>query len=304
MRFLIYGARGWIGQQFIQLLQKQDIDYVEGNVRVSNKEKLRFEILHAEPTHIISFIGRTHGKIGDKEYTTIDYLEQDGKLYENIRDNLFSPVVLAILSKQLGIHYTYLGTGCIFEYDEHHPYGQEINGFTEHDKPNFFGSSYSLVKGFTDELMHLFEYNVLNVRIRMPITDNITDKRNFITKIINYEKICSVPNSMTVLPDLLPILIKMMTNNQTGTINLCNPGLISHNEILEMYKEIVDPDFVWKNFTIDEQNKILDSGRSNNFMDTRRLTNIYLSIPSIKQSVRNIMHRIASADKSNATVDC
>ena len=47
---------------------------------------------------------------------------------------------------------------------------------------------------------------------------------------------------MTVLPELLPIALDMMLKLETGTINLTNPGLISHNEILEMYKEIVDKD--------------------------------------------------------------
>ena len=42
---------------------------------------------------------------------------------------------------------------------------------------------------------------------------------------------------MTVLPELLPKVIDMMKNNLTGTLNLTNPGLISHNEILEMFKE-------------------------------------------------------------------
>ena len=35
------------------------------------------------PSHIISLIGRTHGKIGNKTYSTIDYLEQKYKLKEN-----------------------------------------------------------------------------------------------------------------------------------------------------------------------------------------------------------------------------
>ena len=54
-----------------------------------------------------------------------------------------------------------------------HPFGMEENGFNESSLPNFFGSSYSIVKGFTDQLMHLFENNVLNLRIRMPITGNM-----------------------------------------------------------------------------------------------------------------------------------
>ena len=62
-------------------------------------------------------------------------------------------------------------------------------------------------------------------------------------------------NSMSVLPDLLPLVIEMMESKQTGTINLTNPGLISHNEILEMYRKYVNPNFVWQNFSINEQIK-------------------------------------------------
>ena len=80
----------------------------------------------------------------------------------------------------------------------------------------------------------------------MPITGDL-HPRNFITKIINYEKVCSNNNSMTVLPSLLPELLNMIITHRTGTVHLTNPGYISHNEILELYKEIVDPNFTWKN---------------------------------------------------------
>jgi len=168
---------------------------------------------------------------------------------------------------------------------------EEKDGFVEESLPNFFGSSYSIVKGFTDQLMHFMEDSVLNVRIRMPITDEF-NKRNFITKITTYEKVCSVPNSMTVLNDLIPIMIDMAIHNITGTVNLTNPGLITHNEILEMYKEIVDPDFTWKNFTIEEQNEILASGRSNNFLETTLLQEKYPQIKNIKESVRDILMKM------------
>ena len=287
MKVLIYGSKGWIGKQFINILEKNNITYESGNVRVDNINELSKEIKNTNPTHIVSFIGRTHGKIGDKVYSTIDYLEQEGKLQENVRDNLFSPIILAIISKELDIHFTYLGTGCIFKFDENHPFGKEINGFDENSLPNFFGSSYSTVKGFTDRLMHLFD-NVLNLRIRMPIT-GVMNPRNFITKITTYEKICSIPNSMTVLPELLPIVLDMMINKKVGTINLTNPGLISHNEILDMFKEIVDPNFVYKNFSIEEQSKILASDRSNNYLETGLLEKWYPNIKNIKDSVRECL---------------
>ena len=199
-------------------------------------------------SHVVSMIGRTHGAIGEKVFSTIDYLEQPGKLMDNVRDNLFAPVVMAMVCKDLGVHLTYLGTGCIFEYDQDHPFGIEEKGFLESDTPNFFGSGYSTVKGFTDRLMHEMDSTVLNLRIRMPITAE-ANPRDFISKITTYQKICSVPNSMTVLPDILPIVVDMIKNSKTGTYNMTNPGLISHNEILEMYKRIVDPSFSWQNFS-------------------------------------------------------
>ena len=287
MKIIIYGSNGWIGQQFKLILNKMGIDAYCGKSRVDDTAFLMNEIDEIQPTHIISFIGRTHGNIGDKKYTTIDYLEQEGKLTENIRDNLFSPLLLADICSKKNIHYTYLGTGCIFKFDDEHPFGLEENGFNEDSYPNFFGSSYSIVKGFTDRLMHQYKDSVLNLRIRMPITGE-KNARNFITKIVNYERVCSIPNSMTVLPELLVYVVDMMKQKITGTMNLTNPGLISHNEIFEMYKEIVDPDFTWKNFSQEEQRAILDADRSNNFLDTSRLESLYPVTP-IKEAVKKCL---------------
>ena len=270
MKFLLYGTKGWIGQKFLKLLKEEGSEVVVGNARVDNVLDLEDEIKKVQPTHVISTIGRTHGVHNSIGYGTIDYLEQPGRLVENVRDNLFGPIVLSHLAVKYNFHNSYLGTGCIFEYDKNHPFGEEVEGFSEESLPNFFGSSYSIVKGYTDQLMHLFDSKTLNIRIRMPITDEF-NARNFITKITNYAKICSIPNSMTVLDELIPIMIDMAKKNQVGTINMTNPGLISHNEILEMYKEIVDPNFTWQNFSAEEQRAILDSGRSNNYLETSRL---------------------------------
>ena len=292
MKVLVYGSKGWIGNQFIEILKNNHINFTEGQSRTDNEFTLKDEITSLAPTHVVSFIGRTHGKIDNKIYTTIDYLEQEGKLVENMRDNLFSPLLLANICHKHNVHYTYLGTGCIFKFDETHPFGKEENGFTEDSLPNFFGSSYSIVKGFTDRLMHLYEDKVLNLRIRMPITGN-KNPRNFITKIVNYEKVCSVPNSMTVLPELLPYVLDMMKNKTTGTMNLTNPGLISHNEILQMYKEIVNPTFTWNNFSQEEQRKILAADRSNNFLETKKLETLYShSHPDSLPKIKNIRESI------------
>ena len=291
-KFLIYGANGWIGSQLISLINTKpyitSIETVVGQARVDNDQDILTEINLVNPTHVICLIGRTHGIIDGKSYNTIDYLEQKGKLLENIRDNLFSPLVLATICNQRNIHFTHLGTGCIFNNFNSTTNQLEDPGFSENSIPNFFGSSYSIVKGFTDRIMHLFEKTCLNVRIRMPITDE-DNSRNFITKITTYKKICSIPNSITVLPDMLPILLDMILNKRVGTFNLTNPGVITHNEILSLYKEIIDPNFVWENFTIEEQQKILASDRSNTSLDTTKLTTYYPHVKPIHQAVRDVL---------------
>jgi len=287
----IFGGKGWIGSQFTRILDKNGISYEIPDIRADDLENVECYLKTKQPERVISFIGRTHGG----GYSTIDYLELGRpQLIENIRDNLFSPISLAILCYQYNIHFTYLGTGCIFQYP---PNDMDFvlsnnktppNGFKEEDVPNFFGSSYSIVKGFTDRMMQfLFNHCSLNLRIRMPITDDLNQERNFIYKILHYEKICSIQNSMTVLSDVLPIVYDMIVKEKTGTYNLCNPGTISHNEILELYKEYIQPSFTYQNFTKEEQLEILKADRSNNYLETTKLETEY-SIPSIKESITNL----------------
>lgn len=287
MKWLIFGSKGWIGGMVKTYLEEQGETVFEANCRADDEVAVENLVKTIYPDNILCFIGRTHGP----GYSTIDYLEQKGKLLDNIRDNLFSPFVLADVAKRTNTHLTYLGTGCIFTYRE------EKNIFTEEDKPNFFGSSYSTVKGFTDRMFHILKeagYPVLNLRIRMPIV-GYHNPRNFITKITNYEKICSIPNSMTVLEDMIPVLVDLAKQNMTGTINLTNPGVIEHNEILELYKKYVNPEFTWKNFSVEEQNKILLSERSNNHLDTTKLKSLYPSLKDIKTSVEELMKNWGSS---------
>ena len=285
--FLLYGGNGWIGQQVQDLLKSKNIPYQISKERADNETQVEQELMSLKPTHIISTIGRTHGYHNNQLIPNIDYLEKPDKLVENVRDNLYGPLTLARLAEKHNIHHTYLGTGCIYTYDKDHPEGDETTGFYEDDIPNFSGSSYSTVKGFTDRLIKNYS-TTLNVRIRMPITDG-KNPRDFIAKILKYEKICNMPNSMSVLPTLLPLMLDMALNKVTGKVNLTNPGLISHNQILEMYKNCVDSDFTWKNFSIEEQDKVLLSKRSNNCLDTTKLVDMYPDVPDIKTAVMEII---------------
>lgn len=293
MKVYIIGANGWIGKKMCSLFEKQGIEYVCSTYRAEDRSIFQ-DILNNNVTHVFCCSGRTHGELNGVKYNTIDYLESTETTKININDNLYVPLSLAqFCDTQEDIHFTYVGTGCIFNYDDKHTI-ENMNGFTEEDDPNFFGSQYSIVKGFTDKLMKTT--NALVLRIRMPISSDTND-RNFVMKIVKYEKICSIKNSMTVLDNMLPISIEMMKNRETGTFNFTNPGSISHNEILELYKMIIDPTKTWENFDIQDQNKILKSKRSNNYLDTKKLENKY-QVKNIRDATIEALYEM----KTNACI--
>jgi len=278
MRILVYGAAGWIGQQF---MRNTIHTVIVGEARPDDYEAAAAEITAVSPDAVCSFLGRTHG-VGA---STIDYLEQPGKLYENMRDNFIAPIHLAQICESRGIQFVYLGTGCIYTYDG------DKRIFSEEDTPNFFGSSYSIMKGFTNTEMARFAHT-LHLRIRMPISREVST-RNFIDKLVSYPNICSIPNSMTVLDDMWPIIDRMIERRTVGTYNMVNPGLVEHNWVLGQYKAILDPTHTWTSVTYDEQMKFIKSHRSNNELTTAKLEAFCategLPLPDINTSIINCL---------------
>ena len=129
---------------------------------------------------------------------------------------------------------------------------------------------------------YLEDKNVLNARIRMPIVKD-SNPRNFITKILSYSNVINVPNSMTVLPELLPILVDMSINKCTGTINLTNEGTMSASEMLKIFY----PDHKFTEISLDELSKEIVGKRSNNELSTKKLSEMYTVLP-LKESLDNL----------------
>ena len=129
----------------------------------------------------------------------------------------------------------------------------------------------------------------------MPISDDL-HHRSLVTKITKYEKVVNIPNSMTVLTDMLPIAVELARNNYVGKYNFTNPGSISHNEILTMYRDYIDPKFQWKNFTLEEHNTVVVAKRSNNELDSTKLEkackDLGLAVLPIHDAMRGCFERM------------
>jgi dTDP-4-dehydrorhamnose reductase len=256
--YLLYGKNGWIGGKLIELLKEQGKTFHLGDARTQNRESLEAELEKYKPTHVLNAAGVT-GR------PNVDWCE-DHKM-ETVRTNVIGCLNMADLCATKNIHHTLFATGCIFEYDDAHTVGGQ--GFTEEDTPNFHGSYYSHTKAMVEDMLKIYP-TTCTLRVRMPISDDLSP-RNFITKIAKYDRVVNIPNSMTVLTEMLPASLVMAEKRLTGVYNFCNPGAISHNECLALYTKHVDPAYTWENFTVEEQDKILKAARSNNTLTHDKL---------------------------------
>lgn len=252
MKWLIYGSTGWIARKFIEYICTNDIvdTIVKGIRRMENFDDIKQEILAIQPDRVVVLGGLTY----KSPAKNIDWCEDHKQ--EVIRVNVLGVLNIADICEQNNIHCTILGTGCIYS-------SQNGEVFTEDSMWNFDKSFYSKTKAYTQELLKCYK-NVLLLRIRMPI-DNTNNPKNFIEKLKSFDKIISIPNSMTVLPEMIPIMVTLIATGQTGTWNCVNPNVISHKEILDMLgiqKEYVD---------ISHQSELTRVARSNNHLATTKI---------------------------------
>jgi UDP-glucose 4,6-dehydratase len=243
--FLVYGRNGWIGGLLGELLQAQGAQWSFGAARLEDRGAILADIRRVKPTHVMNAAGVT-GR------PNVDWCESH-KL-ETIQTNVIGILNLVDVCRIQELHVTNFATGCIYSYDEAHKLGSGV-GFTESDPPNFDGSYYSKTKGMVEQLLGEYD-NLLQLRLRMPISHDLANGRNFVKKIVNYAKVVDIPNSMTVLDEFIPISVEMARRSLKGIYNFTNPGVISHNEVLSLYRDYVDPSYTWSNFSEEEQAKV------------------------------------------------
>lgn len=267
VKYLIFG-NGYLGNRFYNFLHESII--ADGRINTIDDIFLQIEKYH--PEIIVNCIGKT-GK------PTVDWCESHRE--ETFFSNVTVPTMIAECCTETDIYMVHMGSGCIYETNR-----CSGIGFSENDKPNFKGSFYSRTKIFAEKILEEYD-NVLQLRIRMPI-DNVPSPRNLIDKLIKYEHVINVPNSITYIHDFIAIAKKLIDTHETGIFNITNGGAITHKEILEMYQQIVDPSYELPEFIPVEK---LDTvaKRSNCILYNTRLEGKGIQIRHVLDAVESCM---------------
>ena len=179
-----------------------------------------------------------------------------------------------------------MGTGCVYTGDK------GGKGFSEEDPPNFSGSFYSLSKAWMEQILR--EFPVLQLRLRMPF-DNTPHDRNLITKLTKYSRVIDVQNSLTYLPDFLRAAKMLIEKRKTGIYNITNPGSLSPYQVMELYREIVDPKHTFTKLSLTELPTQVKAGRSNCTLSTDKLEREGVTMMPVNEAMRRALESIALA---------
>ena len=271
IKYLIFGD-GFIGNKFKEYFNNIGEESIIVKDRINTTKDIWIHIIKYKPEIIINAIGKT-GR------PNVDWCEihKDETFFSNVT----VPTLLAEVCTDTKIRIIHIGSGCIYEGNKQ---------FTEEDKPNFKDSFYSRTKIFSEQILNTYDNNILQLRIRMPI-DNKPSDRNLITKLVRYkEVIADIPNSITYLPDLMLISKELMDRKESGIYNVVNSGVITHRELLEMYKWYVDPTYQLPKFIeLEELEKLVVARRSNCTLSTNKLEQKGITIKNVRNVLKDCM---------------
>jgi dTDP-4-dehydrorhamnose reductase len=273
---LIYGGRGYIGNHIVKELEKNKLEFVLSSKRIYNYTDIENDIKLYKPEFIVSAAGYSTPN-------TIDHYESHKE--ELILTNTTGNLILADLTSKYNIHLTLIMSGCIYQYKDYSDFNYYKLKFTENSIPNFDKSVYSKNRIQTEELLSNYNH-ICILRLRMPISNNLHPK-SLITKIINYSTIINIPNSMTVLEDLIPFITIAINKKLNGIFNLVNTGVITHSEILDMYIKYINPNYKYTIISEEEQSKKVLVARSNCHLSNKKISK-YIYVPNINESIEKI----------------
>lgn len=252
-------GHGYIGEHIASELHNQNLHFNW----VKHSEKIPNET---------SVIINASGYTGSPNVDACEIHKEDC-----IAGNVIYPLQLELNNKNIPI--VHITSGCVYT-------GYEKE-FTEEDEPNFNfnnGSFYSGSKALEQKILEPYLDKSYLLRIRMPFGDKPHPK-NFLTKMIKYDKLISFDNSLSYVPEVAKVAVLFATTlPNPGIYNVCNPGYSNAKEIVDMLG--IEKQF----FTEDEFKKTVVAPRSNCILNTDKLASIFKMTPikdALKKAVMN-----------------
>jgi dTDP-4-dehydrorhamnose reductase len=275
MRLVLLGSTGYIGENLLSMYP----DALTPRVDIGDPVAVAAMLEEAKPDVLINAAGKT-GR------PNVDWCEMHKA--ETLHANVLGPLVLQEACAARGIYWVHMSSGCIYAGDN------GGRGWTEEDLPNFAGSYYSRTKAWSEQMLKdLAEERggILIVRPRMPF-DGTSHPRNLLQKLIRYAKVLDEPNSLTYVPDMLAAMRQLIDKRTTGIFNMVNAGLLSPYQIMERYRDVVDPSHTFDRLTVETLAGAVATGRSNCRLSIDKLAHAGITMRPAAEALEEALEKL------------
>jgi dTDP-4-dehydrorhamnose reductase len=276
----LLGGSGYVGHAYQALFRRMGVPYrslKRSEVDYTELGNLRAALESGRPSFLINAAGYT-GK------PNVDACELHKA--ECLCGNSVLPGVIAQACEEARVPWGHVSSGCIYNGS-----GPRENGFTELDAPNFtFRSNhcsfYSGTKGLGEELLAGCP-NVFIWRLRIPF-NGLDNSRNYLTKLMRYERLLDVTNSISELDEFAAATFACWTRRVPfGIYNVTNPGRVTTREVVELIRRsgVCNKDFEYFADEDEFMRLAAKAPRSNCVLDSSKLAGLGIALTPVHEAI-------------------
>lgn len=227
---IVIGYTGYIGQQFMEELEKREIEtwgLSRSEYDYYDLETLQSILKAKNPEFVINCAGYT-GK------PNVDVCEDNQS--ETTLANVTLLKIIAKACKTEGVPWGHVSSGCVYTGFE--------KAWTEKDKPNFSFdvgncSFYSGTKAEGEKVIKLYGENCYIWRLRIPF-DQYDGPRNYLSKMQKYDMLLDVKNSVSHKADFVEYCVELwLSKANYGIYNVTNTGYVTTKQVVNKMNKIL-----------------------------------------------------------------
>jgi UDP-glucose 4,6-dehydratase len=311
MKVVLLGYKGYVGSCFARRLEELGLPF--HGVSRDVLDYTSFEVLldflqRVKPAFLIN----AAGTVG---YPNVDACET--RRAETLLGNAILPQVVSAACAVISLPWAQVSSGCIYngawlrqegiwtvEPDltsekarrilRDHP--EEVRGFSEIDAPNFSFrmppcSFYSGTKALGEEVLEK-DSRCYVWRLRIPF-DGVDGPRNYLSKIMRYEKVYDNFNSVSHTADYVSACLSLWQRGAPfGVYNVTNPGHVSTRQVVSMIERILKPRREFAFWKDDEEfyRQAARTPRSNCILDTSKLLAAGIRMRPVEEALEDALH--------------
>lgn len=280
--YLILGKNGYIAEAIIKEIQsrglnyfalsRSDIDYT--NFKIFT-DYARMHYNDWKKPFKNSTIINCAGYIGKPNVDACELNKAD-----TIMGNVIFPTNLANFCTTTYSTLVQISSGCI--------YNGYSKKFSEEDDSNFDfqnGSFYSGTKALCEKM--ILKHNPMSYifRLRIPF-DEHKSPRNYLTKLLSYDKLLNAENSLSHRGDFAKYVIDLLEQKVPhGIYNITNKGSVDAKSVIDLIKKysLSNKDFEFFD-SLESFSEIVKAPRSNCVLDTSKLES-YIKVRHVEDAL-------------------